>query len=78
MESEKVRAYGGLFSVTKRQYIITQSVVFAVLGALLLATFLHDLDSLFFGHARLVIGVIALFEIGEMVYIFRKFGTHES
>ena len=70
---QKVSAYGGLVNVTKRQYILIQSAVFAVLGTLFLLTFFYDLDRIFFGNARLAIGVVVVLEVAEMVYIFRRF-----
>lgn len=73
MKPEKVSAYGGLFTVTKRQYIVVQSAMFAILGALFLKTSFSDLDPLLFGNARLFIGVIVVLEIAETIYIFRKF-----
>lgn len=70
---QKVSAYGGLVNVTKRQYILIQLAVFAVIGTLFLLTFFFNLDYIFFGNTRLAVGVVVLLEIAEMVYIFRKF-----
>lgn len=72
-ENNKVNAYGGLVRVTKRQYILIQSLVFAVLGALYILTLFYDLDHIFFGNARVTIGLVVALEMAEMIYIFRKF-----
>lgn len=73
MENTKVSAYGGLFTVTKRNYTIIQLVVFAILIGLLISSFIYDLDRFLFGNAKIAIVITAILEAIETVYIFRKF-----
>ena len=73
MDENKVSAYGGLFTTTKKQYIKIQTGVFAVLLILFVLTFIYDFDRFAFGNARITLLIVALLEAAEMIYIFRKF-----
>jgi hypothetical protein len=73
MDETKVSAYGGIFTTTKKQYIKVQAGVFAVLLILFFLTFIYDFDRFAFGSARATLLIVALLEVIEMIYIFRKF-----
>jgi hypothetical protein len=73
MNDEKVSAYCGLLKVTKKQYIVVQSVVFLILTVGFVLSYTYELDKYVFGNIRLFIVIVALLEIVEMIYIFRKF-----
>lgn len=69
----RIKAYGGLLRVTKKQYTLWQSIVFVILGGLLIASYMYNLDQFLFGQARIVILGVAILEVIEMIYIFHKF-----
>lgn len=77
MKPIKVKAYG-LLNFTKKQYIITQSIVFLSLLLLLLLSFLFNLDRFFLGNAKIFILVIAFLESIETFFMFKKFREKET
>lgn len=68
----KVKAYG-LINFTKKQYIIIQAVVFFIIIWVFLLSFFYDFDKLMFGHAKIIILVIAFLEFIETFFMFKKF-----
>ena len=73
MNNIKISAYGGLLKVTKSQYIKLQFFVFLVLIGAFILSYKYNLDQYMFGNAKIFIIIVAICEIIEMIYIFRKF-----
>lgn len=76
MEPQKVRAYGGLLVVSKKQYLLIQTGVFGIIAVISTISLFHDLNRFFWGNTWLFIGTITLLEILEMAYILRKFSKN--
>jgi len=72
MEPIKVKAYG-LINFTKKQYVITQLIVFAILITLFIMSFFYDFDRFLFGYAKIFILVIAFLECIETYVMLKKF-----
>jgi len=76
MNPIKVKAYG-LFSITKKQYTILQTVVFGILAVAFLLTFFYDLGPLVSDRAWIYVGIVAFLEVIEAVLMFKKFKEKE-
>lgn len=72
MNNPTVKAYG-LINLTKKQYVVTQATVFAILLALFLATFFVDMDYIFLGNAKWTILIVTLLEGCEAYFMMKKF-----
>ena len=72
----KVKAYG-LINFTKKQYTITQTIVFVFLVVLFLLSFLYDFNAFIFGNARILILGVAFLESIETFFMFKKFREKE-
>lgn len=70
---KKVKAYG-LIWFTKKQYIITQACVFALLALLLVWSVLGDLNALLFGYGNTILAVVIVAEAIETMVMLRAFG----
>lgn len=70
--TKKVKAYG-ILPVSQRQYIIIQTIVFAILIISFIFASLVNLDEYVFGNARLVIIIVTILEIIETYFILKKF-----
>ena len=67
-----VKAYG-LINFTKKQYTITQAIVFGIIIVVFWLSFLYDFDKFMFGHAKIFIVVVAFLEGIETFFILKKF-----
>lgn len=76
MSSIKVKAYG-LINFTKKQYVITQIVVFVILASVFSLSFFYDFNRFMFGYAKVFILVIAFLECLEVFFMFKRFGEKE-
>lgn len=74
MNKPTVKAYG-LIAFTKKQYIITQAIGFALLTGLMIIAMMFDLDPILFGHAKLILGITILLELFETYFMMRQFRT---
>lgn len=74
MSPIKVKAYG-LINFTKKQYIITQVIVFSLIVVLFISASIYDFDKYAFGNAKAVILLATLLEIIETFLMLKKFRT---
>lgn len=72
MKPTKVKAYG-LINFTKKQYIITQVIVFSLIVMLFILSSIYDFDKYAFGNAKAVILLATLLEIIETFLMLKKF-----
>lgn len=76
MKQITVKAYG-LINVTKKQYIITQGIVFTILLILLFVSFVYDIDAYMLGNATIFVSIIILLECIETFFMFKQFRKKE-
>lgn len=72
MAPTKVKAYG-LINFTKKQYIVTQVIVFSLIVILFVLSSIYGLDKYAFGNAKAVILLATLLEIIETFLMLKKF-----
>lgn len=80
MSQIKVKAYG-LIEFTKKQYFITQAVVFTVLFVCLyftLGAYLNNTNNIFWEFAYIGTAIILVLELLETLYMMIKFKKAES
>mgnify|MGYP001563859064 CR=1 FL=1 len=76
MKPIKVKAFG-LINFTKKQYIITQVIVFALIAVLFVLSLIYDFDKFVFGNAKAVILLITFLETMETFFMIKKFRSKE-
>jgi len=75
MSEIKVNAYG-IMNFTKRQYLITQTIVFAVLIAVLIVSYVNDYpssDNILVKYLAVGSLIIMALEVVETFFMLRKF-----
>ncbi len=77
MSEITVKAYG-LVKLTKKPYIITQTIVFVLIVCIFIISLLIDLDRYMLGNAQLFILVIAVLEAAETFFMLRAFRRKEK
>jgi len=73
----KVKAYG-LINFTKKQYVVTQVVVFAIIVVLFVLSSYYDFDKFAFGNAKAVILLTAFAEVVETFFVLKSFRSKEQ
>ena len=77
MNEIKVKAYG-LVNLTKRQYLIMQGIVFAILIAILTVSYVSNFsasENIVIRYLGVVSGIAMALELLETVFMLRKFGN---
>ena len=77
MEEIKVKIYG-LINITKKQYIITQTIVFSLLVILLILSLFYNTSEVIFGIKQTIICIVVVLEIIETLFVFKKFKEKEQ
>lgn len=77
MDPIKIKAYG-LINFTKKQYTITQTIIFTVFVLLFILSFFYNLDDLLFGNAKILILIVLVWEGFETFFMFKKFKEKEQ
>lgn len=75
MNEIKIKAYG-LVNITKKQYIITQTIIFIVLIAAFAVTFIYDFsasEDLYLKYLRSASAIIFVLEVLEAFFMLKKF-----
>jgi hypothetical protein len=75
MSEIKVNAYG-IINFTKRQYLITQAIVFALLMAVVMVSYVNDYpssDDILLKYLTLGSLIIMALEIIETLFMLKKF-----
>lgn len=69
----RTKVAGGMFIMSRSQYLVAQVVLLLSLLSLFIATYFVDFSNFLGGYARLAIVTFAVLELAEMIYTMRKF-----
>ena len=75
MSDKKIKAYG-LINFTKRQYIVTQVIVFSLLAIILFVSYLYAFSSsenIVIKYTAVICVVVLTLEVFETVVMLKKF-----
>jgi hypothetical protein len=73
----KIKAYW-LIEFTKKQYLITQTIVFIVLWFLFILTSMYEFENLLFWYSRLTVVITIVLECIETFFMMKKFWEKEK
>jgi len=81
MEEKKIK-YLGLYPITKKVYLILQSIAFIILISTIIFTFTFDLPdsfqrNFFFKNIKLIAIFVLIMETIETVYMLKKYNSND-